>query len=87
MQKPDNKEYTRPVSSGKGKIEEKSLAQQPFVLRPDEIYSKQYLTEVMNLSKNTFTKWNKRGLKPLNTNTSNNLYFGSDLIELFRSRE
>lgn len=87
MQKPDNKQYTRPESSEKGNMREKSPVQQPFVLRPDEVYSKQYLTEVMNLSKNTFTRWKQRGLKPLNSNTANNLYFGSDLIDLFRSRE
>lgn len=81
----DNTDYMRNMSSGKGEPEEKKAVQQPFVLRPDEVYSKQYLTEVMGLSKNTFTKWRKRGLKELNTNTSNNLYFGSDLIALFRS--
>lgn len=58
---------------------------EPFVLRPDEIYSKEYLTQAMSLSKNTFTTWKKRGLVKLNTNTKQDLYFGSDIILMFRS--
>ena len=64
---------------------EKEEILQPFVLKPDEIYSRQYLMQVMGISKNTFTKWKKRGLEKLNTNTKDDLYFGLDLITLFRS--
>ena len=85
MQKPDNKQYTRPESREKGEHQKNKSPIMPFVLRPDEVYSRQYLMEVMSLSKNTFTKWHKRGLKKLNTETAQDLYLGIDLITLFRS--
>lgn len=81
----DDNQYTRQKSSGKDEQKEKNKVQQPFVLRPDEVYSRQYLMKVMSLSKNTFTVWHKRGLKKLNTNTAQDLYLGIDLITLFRS--
>lgn len=85
MQKPDNKQYTRRESREKGEHQKKKTPIKPFVLRPDEVYSRQHLIEVMGISKNTFTTWHNRGLKPLVANTSQSLYFGSDLIALFRS--
>lgn len=81
----DDNQYTRQKSSGKGEPKKKKPPIKPFVLRPDEVYSRQYLIEVMSLSKNTFTKWHKRGLRKLNTETAQDLYLGIDLITLFRS--
>lgn len=71
------------TSSANPKISEIS---EPFVIKPDAIYSRKYLMMVMGISKNTFTKWKERGLKKLNTNTKEDLYFGLDLITLFRSQ-
>jgi hypothetical protein len=93
MQKPDNTFYTRLLSSLKSEIEKihnegvtpVSDSIEPFVLLPDVVYSKEYLTQAMGLSKNTFTTWKNRGLVKLNTNTKQDLYFGSDIISMFRS--
>lgn len=78
----DDSHYRDNTSSANRKKDE---ILNPFVIRPDEVYSQKYLTQVMQLSKDTWSKWHKRGLKKLNTNTKQALYFGQDIISIWRS--
>lgn len=79
-----DRHYMDGTSSGNSSLHKKNTVPLPFPIRPDEVYPKQYLTEVMNLSKDTWAEYRKRGLKKLNTNTKQAFYLGIDIIAIWR---